>query len=342
MTGNGTLTTPAPRPFLATLAPGDRVDEVFVINNVQLGTTRNGKPFLKMMVADRTARVAAKWWDRGNETLAKLPDPGVVRIQGAMESYQGAPQFVIEKMVSVKPDSVDYADLLPSTTKSIPEMFDAVAGLLRGLQSKTLRAIAEAYLQDEPLMERFRRAPAAMMFHHAYLGGLLDHTLNAMRAADAVCKLYPGLNRDLVVLGIFVHDLAKTWELIYETAFDYTEGGRLVGHIVKSAMWVEEKAIAAEAHLGSPVPPEVVDVLQHIILSHHGELEHGFGSAKSPATPEAWAVHLIENMDAKLTMALVACRGEDATGRWTDYHKALGGKMFRPDVVKELDGASGQ
>lgn len=350
MSDNGQHSSTAPpngsaskrqRRYLADLQPGDRADEIFVIHNVQLGTKRNGEPFLKMLVCDRTARVASKWWDKGQAMLKKLPDPGVVRVRAIMEDFQGAPQLVIEQVFPIRdPAVIDFGELLPSTASDVQAMFAQVQALLRGMSSPTLRAIAQAYLADASLMDSFRRAPAAMMFHHAYLGGLLEHTLAAMRAADALCRLYPRLNRDLVVFGIFLHDLAKTWELRFDTCFDYTDGGRLVGHIVKSAMWLEEKAGTAEHALGRPIPRDVIDLLQHIILSHHGELSQGFGSAKSPASPEAWAVHLIENMDAKLTMALLACRGEDG-GRWTEHHKALGGRLFRPDVVAEADAASG-
>lgn len=326
-----------PRRYLAEMRPGDRADEIFVIHNVQLGKKRNGEPYLKMLVCDRSARVASKWWDKGPAMYEKLPDPGVVRVCGYMEDFQGAQQFVIEQMFPVRdPSRVDFAELLPATDKDINAMFAEVAAILRAMSSPCLRAIAEAYLADEAMMANFRRAPAAMMFHHAYLGGLLEHTLSAMRAAAALCELYPKLNRDVVVFGVFVHDLAKTWELRYDTCFDYTDGGKLVGHIVKSALWLEEKAALAEGHLGSVIPREVIDVLQHIILSHHGEHELGFGSAKSPASPEAVAVHMIENLDAKLTMALLACR-DDKGGRWSDHLKSFGGKLFRPDVVAEAD-----
>src|SRR5687768_13588984 len=328
------------RRYLSELKPGDRADDIFVITNIQLGTKRNGEPFLKMLVSDRTGRVATKWWDKGQAMLEKLPDPGVVRIKGRMEDFNGAPQFVIDQVFPIGDrNRVDFGELLPSTDKNIDAMFAEVTALLRGMGSPTLRAVAEAYLADAALMDDFRRAPAAMTFHHAYLGGLLEHTLGAMKAASALCGFYPGLNRDLVVLGIFLHDLAKTWELIYDTCFDYSDGGRLIGHIVKSAMWVEEKAREAEKASGRPIPREVVDVLQHIILAHHGEHELGFGSAKSPASPEAWAVHLIENFDAKMTMALAACRWDETGGRWTDHHKALGGRLYRPDVVRAADGA---
>jgi 3'-5' exoribonuclease len=184
-------------------------------------------------------------------------------------------------------------------------------------------------------MNNFCRAPAAMTFHHAYIGGLLEHTLNAMEVADAVCKFYPKLNRDLVVAGIFLHDIAKTWELSYDCSFGYTDGGQLVGHIVKSAMWLEDKAKAAALMLGEPIPRVMIDVLQHIILSHHGEPE--FGAARIPSTPEAIAVHVIENFDAKMMMALSLTRGESANsaegGSWTEYLKAFNGRLYRPDVA---------
>ena len=137
-----------------------------------------------------------------------------------------------------------------------------------------------------------------------------------------------------MVAGIFLHDIAKTWELTYETAFGYSDGGQLIGHIVKAVMWVEEKRRAAETKLGEKIPQPLIDVIQHIILSHHGEAE--FGSPKTPATPEALAVHSLENMDAKLTMALTATRGEQSVGvesNWTEYLKAFGGRMYRPDVA---------
>lgn len=329
------------RRYLSDLQPGDRADEVFVINNVQLGTKRNGEPFLKMLVSDRSGRVATKWWDKGQAMLEKLPDPGIVRIRGRMEDYNGSPQFVIDQLFPITDGKcIDYAELMPATTKDVEAMFHELQGMLGAMSSPTLRALAEAYVADEALMRDFKRAPAAMTFHHAYLGGLLDHTLSAMTAADGLCRLYPQLNRDLVVFGIFLHDLAKTWELTYDTCFDYSDGGRLIGHLVKSAMWVEQKARDAETVTGRAIPRDVVDMLQHIILSHHGEHELGFGSAKSPASPEAWAVHMIENLDAKLTMALAACRDEQAGGgRWTDHHKALGGRLFRPDVVRLADEA---
>ncbi len=262
-----------------------------------------------------------------------MPDGGMLRIRGRVENYQNNLQLIIEQMWPAKEGSFDIADLMPHTERDIDQMCQRLFEICGSIQNRHLAALVRAYLDDEQLMNNFCRAPAAMNFHHAFVGGLLEHTLNAMEVADAVCKFYPKLNRDLVVAGIFLHDLAKTWELSYENAFAYTDGGQLVGHIVKGAIWVEKKAQDAEKILGEPIPQPLIDVVQHIILSHHGEPE--FGAARLPSTPEAIAVHVIENLDAKLMMALALTRGEGerVESNWTEYQKAFNGRLYRPDVA---------
>ena len=321
------------RLYLQKCEPGDTLDDVYVVSNKQLSATTTGKPFIKAFVSDRSAQLTARMWNADRKIFNWMPDNGFLKLRGRVENYQGNLQVIIESVGPAVEGSYDVADLLPHTSKDIPAMSAKVAELLGSVQNRHLSAILQAYLDDATLMADFARAPAAMSFHHAYVGGLLEHTLNAMEVADAVVRFYPGLNRDLVLAGVFLHDIAKTWELRYETAFGYTDGGQLVGHIVKSAMWVEEKARAAEQSLGEHIPRELVDVLQHIILAHHGEYE--FGSPRLPATPEAIAVHMIENMDAKLMMSLTATRGDSSGegGNWTEYVKAFNGKLYRPDVA---------
>jgi 3'-5' exoribonuclease len=328
------------RLYLSGAQAGDLIEDVYVLTNKQLAAASNGTQYMKGLVGDRTCTITARMWKCSRDIFSAIPDNGFIRLRGRVENYQSNLQVIIEQMWPAKPDTFEIADLVPHTTKDIPTMFGKITEILGTIRSKHLKAIIDAYLADEKLMVDFRRAPAAMNFHHAFLGGLLEHTLNAVEVADAVCGFYKGLNRDLVIAGIFLHDIAKTWELTYETAFGYSDGGQLIGHIVKAAMWIEEKRKVAEAKIGEPIPQPLVDVLQHIILSHHGEME--FGSPKVPATPEALAVHAIENMDAKLTMALTACRGEAAVGiesNWTEYMKAFSGKMYRPDVAPADIGA---
>lgn len=320
--------------FLRDANPGDLIDDVYVVSGKQLSTTSTGKQFIKAFVSDRTQQVVARIWNASRDMFNTMPESGFLRLRGRVENYQNNLQVIIEQMWPAKEGTYQISDLLPHTTKDIPAMCTKLNELLQSIQNRYVAAIVDAYLGDDALMKNFCRAPAAMSFHHAFLGGLLEHTLNAVEVADAIVRFYPGLNRDILLAGIFLHDIAKTWELAYETAFGYTDGGQLVGHVVKSALWLEEKAREAEKILGEPMPRQIVDVLQHIILSHHGLPE--FGAAKLPSTPEAIAVHMIENMDAKLMMALSATRGEGGAGcegNWTEYLKSMGGRLYRPDVA---------
>ncbi|HEX8340042.1 MAG TPA: HD domain-containing protein [Tepidisphaeraceae bacterium] len=319
--------------FLRTAAAGDPVNDVYVVTGKQIALTASGKHYIKCFVGDKTCQCTARMWNATREIFLQLPDSGFVHVRGRVENYQNNNQVIIEQWSPAQDSTYHLGDLLPHTTKDVAAMFGRVMALCESMRNRHLKGLLKAFTDDVVLMDNFRRAPAAMSFHHAYIGGLLEHTLNAMETGDALSRFHPRLNRDLVVAGIFLHDLAKTWELKYENAFAYTDGGQLVGHVVKIAMWVEDKARIAAAALGEPIPRPLIDVLQHIMLSHHGEPE--FGAAKVPATPEAIAVHMIENMDAKLTMALAHTRDEGlpGDGNWTEYLKMFSVRMYKPDVA---------
>ena len=309
------------------------VEDVFCVSGKQFSAASNGSHFIKLLVSDRTSQINARQWKATRETFNSLPEAGFTRLRGKVENYQNNLQLIVEQFWPAREGTYDIGDLLPHTDKDIPTMCRKMCEMLGSIQNRHVSAIVQAYLDDEMLMKNLCKAPAAQSFHHAFIGGLLEHTLNAIEVGDAIVKFYPGLNRDLVIAGIFLHDIAKTWELSYDSAFGYTDGGQLVGHIVKSAMWLEHKVKEAEQMLGEKIPLALVDVLQHIIISHHGVPE--FGAVKVPATPEAIAVHHIENMDAKLMTALAATRNrrQEGEGNWTEYLKAFGGRLYRPDVA---------
>ena len=329
------------RLFLRDCVPGDVVEDVYILSGKQFSATTTGKFFIKAFVSDRTCQVTARMWNATREIFNAMPESGYLRIRGRIENYQNNLQFIVEQMWPAKEGTFDMGDLMPHTARDIDGMCQRLFEVCGSIQNRHVAAIVQAYLDDEELMNSFAKAPAAMNFHHAFIGGLLEHTLNSMEVADAIAKFYPGLNRDVLLAGIFLHDIAKIWELKYDCVFGYSDGGQLVGHIVKSAIWVEQKAKAAEQTLGERIPQALVDVLQHIIISHHGVPE--FGAIKPPSTPEALAVHAIENLDAKLMMALSATRGESngaTEGNWTEYMKAFGGRLYRPDVApaEAIDG----
>ena len=331
--------TTSDRIYLRDLAAAQLIQGVFAIHNCQLGMTRTGKPYLRCLVGDRTARRPGRMWNATEELYARLPTDGFVYLEGETQPYQGQMQVIIHSIEPYTPTSTELRHLLPCTDQDVDRMFADLVKLIGTLEHPAMKCLAERYLEDGELMDRFCQAPAAMSLHHACLGGLLEHTLAVMRLAEQVLPLYPKLNRDIVLMGLFIHDMGKCAEQTWEQGFGYSTDGQLVGHIARGVIWLEEKAKACE-QLDEPVkvPEPLLRVLHHIILSHHGQPE--FGALKLPATPEALAVSLLDNLDAKMEMALTAARTEpteaeaaaDLGGDFTEKIWALGNtRFYRPD-----------
>jgi len=319
---------------------GAYINAPFAINNCQLGTTKNGKPFLKGVLSDKTGRAPIRKWTTSQEEFDALPTDGFVWVEGNTQPYQGELQIIVQQITPYEPTDRELAELLPATKENVNAMFAEVMGFLNSLENPAIGALRDRYLEDGDLMDKFCQAPAAQMLHHAFLGGLLEHTRNLMRLADSICPIYPKISRDIVMFGLFLHDLGKCYELTWRKGFGYTTDGQLIGHIVRGAIVLEEKAKAcATAEEPVQIPVELLTVLQHIILSHHGEPE--YGAAKIPATPEAILINMIDNIDAKMNMTLDVCRAEDQAdaeslgGDFTEKMWALNNvRLYRPDPTK--------
>ncbi|MDX2114319.1 MAG: HD domain-containing protein [Planctomycetota bacterium] len=336
-TSNVNAESAANRKFIREMGTSERFAGCFCISNAQLAVTKNGEPYLACLLSDRTGQVPGRRWSFSAEEFQRLPVEGFVYAEGRTQPFKGELQLIIEHIRVLEPTAEQLRDLLPASERPVDEMFGELTAILSTLKHPAMQELARAYLGDEMLMQQFKQAPAAKMMHHAYLGGLLEHTLTLLKLADAVCPLYPKLNRDIVLMGLFLHDLGKTREISYEGAFAYTDRGELVGHIVDGAIMLHDKAQQVMRGAGVRFPRHAILVLQHIILSHHGQAE--FGAAKLPATPEAILVALLDNLDAKTTIALTAARPEraraaDLGGNFTEKQWALDGiKLFRPDPL---------
>jgi 3'-5' exoribonuclease len=332
-------TTVSDRVYIRDLKAAQNIDGVFAVQNCQLGKTKNGKPFIKCLLADKTGRTPGRMWNTSEEQFQTLPTDGFVWIAGQTQPYQGEMQIIIQDIRPYEPSAADLTELLPSTEYDIDQMFAEVLAFLQSLEHPAIKELANRYLEDGDLMDKFCKAPAAMTLHHAYLGGLLEHTLGLMKLANAFCPLYPKLNRDIILFGLFLHDMGKCDELTWENGFGYSDDGQLVGHIARGAIWLEQKAQACE-QAGTKVPSAILKVLTHIILSHHGVPE--YGALKIPATPEAIAISLLDNLDAKLNMALTAARSDDGKpadlgGDFTEKIWALDTRLYRPDPTTVPD-----
>jgi len=324
---------PRPRKFINQLAAGDLLeDQVFLIDAKDLRTTTNGSLYIHAVLRDRTGQLLARVWQATEPMFQQMPEGGFMRFKGRVENYKGALQFIIDAMRPADPAGIDLADFMPRTSRDIEAMFERVKEILRGIRNPHLLALVAQFVRDEPLMERFRKAPAAVQMHHAYIGGLLEHTCNLLELVLLVVPRYPMVSLDLMLAGALLHDLGKTAELTYETSFQYTDEGQLVGHIVKAIVWIEEKIKAVEQETGRAFPADLRAALEHIVLSHHGQYE--FGSPKLPAMPEAVALHYLDNLDAKLQMFKERIEADpDQASDWTEYVRALETKIYKKDVV---------
>lgn len=320
---------------LRNLPANGYVDGVYSLLNPQIGTTRAGKPYLKCLLRDATGEAPARQWTFEESMMPELESTGFVWIAGHTQMYNGQAQIILEQIKPVEVTDEQIAALLPCTSMDINAMFAEVHSILSTLAHPAMKALADAYLKDEDLMERFRRAPAAMSLHHAWIGGLLEHTLQLLKLADLMLPLYPKLNRDIVIMGLFLHDLAKTAELTWDKGFNYTADGNLIGHVVRGAIWLQIKAAIA-GKSGHKLPPAALRVLQHIIISHHGSLE--FGAAKLPSTPEAIFISQLDDLDAKTALSLTHTREQgappvEAAAEFTDKVWALQTRLYCPDPL---------
>lgn len=322
---------------LSEVQPNSYVEGVYSLQNPQVGTTRAGKPYLKCLLRDASSEAAARLWTFDEKSLSTLNSTGFVWIAGHSQLYNGQVQIILEQIRPIEISEDEIRALMPTTKHDINKMFDEAKSIMESLEHPAMNALADAYLADDDLMANFRLAPAAMNLHHAWIGGLLEHTLQLLKIAESVLPLFPDLNRDLVLMGLFLHDLGKTAELTWEKGFNYTADGNLIGHLVRGAIWLQFKAAMAAKQSGHRLPTEALRVLQHIIVSHHGVPE--FGAAKYPSTPEAVFISLLDNLDAKTQMALTAAKRdnaitEDTRGEFTDKIWSLDTRIYWKDPLK--------
>ena len=327
------------RVSISQLRPGDRANQVFLVASRELRQAKTGKPYIQATLQDSTGQIKAVMWDAGQAVVADMAPETFIKAQVRVEQYQGAPQVVIESFDPIGQDQIDLADFLLHTDKDVAELWKNTLDHLRKVKDKTLLQLIKQFIDDKELIERFKSAPAAMSMHHAYVGGLIEHTENMLASALRILPGYPQLNADLVLTGVFLHDIGKTAELTYTTSINYTDPGQLVGHLVQGVLMLQEKARLAAQVLGVEFPQKTLDQLIHIILSHHGQYE--FGSPVLPATAEALAVHYLDNLDAKLNAlhgALAGLGPED--GNWTSFLKAFERRMYRGSDFSPQDTSS--
>ena len=275
-----------------------------------------------MTLGDRTGDVSSLAWERA-ESLAKVCEPGaVVRIGGHVQQYQGRTQVVFRRAETVDASEVDSALFVRSSSVDADVLWQKMQDLIGAMENANLKQLLFRIFSDPEIEERFKVSPAAKTMHHAFRSGLLEHTVSAAGAALALVTHY-GLNRDLVLAGVLLHDLGKIWELETENSIEYTDDGRLIGHLAMEALFVDRMIGELE-----DFPSELRKQLLHILLSHHGE--YAYGSPRRPKTPEAMLVHMVDNLDARLAGMFEAIDQDgDSDQAWSGFSRMLERNVYR-------------
>ena len=309
-------------------AEGDTVDQPLLVREKQVRTNRNGNSYLQLELMDRTAAISARYWNVGEQESRSFEPGDFLLIRGKIQVFQGQLQLIVNTFKRCDPAELDLSDFVPSTPKDVNILLTDLRALLGKVKQPHLKTLVQTFLADAVFMRQFSRVPAGVRHHHAYIGGLLEHVVNLLKVFDRIADLYPELDPDVMRLGIFLHDVGKVRELRYERDFSYSDEGQLLGHLVLGVEMLTEKLSETAGLLGEPVPSHLVDHLKHLIVSHHGTYE--FGSPRLPMTPEAIALHHLDNLDAK-THSFARTIKDDVGGdpRWTTFDPKSNRKLFK-------------
>ena len=307
--------------YLKDYKEGDRMSDIYLCKHKQSAVTKNGKPYDNVILQDKTGTMDAKVWDPNSAGIEEFDSLDYIEVFGEVNSFQGALQVNVKRVRCCQEGEYDPADYLPVSSKNTETMMKELLGYIDSIQNAHLKELLQAFfIKDTEFAKAFSRSSAAKTVHHAFMGGLLEHTLNVTKLCDYYCGQYPLLKRDLLISAAICHDIGKTRELSAFPQNDYTDEGQFLGHIIIGTEMVGEKIREIK-----DFPNVLASELKHCILSHHGEYE--FGSPKKPAIMEAVALNFADNTDAKLQTFTELMNGTNETG-WLGFNR-----LFESNVI---------
>jgi 3'-5' exoribonuclease len=324
------IMTDEQRVWIKDLRAGSDIEEVYAVRAADVRQRRGGGPYMAATLGDRTGEVTALVWQNVDRFRGVLEPGNVVAVKGQVQRYNQQLQIVVRQAEAVPEASVDEKLFLRSSSVDPTLLWKRLMETIEDVGDPDLRQLLLRVFSDPEVEERFRVAPAARSMHHAFRSGLLEHTVSVAEIARLLSGHYD-LDNDLVIAGALLHDLGKIWELEIGPSIEYTDDGRLIGHLPMETLFVEKKIGELENF-----PRETRRQLLHILLSHHGE--YGFGSPRRPKTPEALLVHTADNLDSKMAGMLeaIAAEGSDDAA-WTPYSRILERHIYRRRLHTEDD-----
>ena len=300
------------------------ITSLFVVALKQVKSKKSGELYLSLVLADRSGQVQANMWDNVAEAISGFEQDDFVKVKGVVHKYNGRWQLTVHKMRKLGESEIDYSDYLPKTSKDIEQLWQTLCSFVESFQNPWLKSLIKEFIADEALVAAYKTAPAAKTLHHAFVGGLLDHVVSLFTVCDLASRNYPQVNRDLLLSGVFLHDIGKLHELTYQRSIAYTTKGQLLGHMIIELEMLHDKI----AHVPG-FPEELKVLLEHLIISHHGEYE--FGSPKLPMFPEALMLHYMDDLDSKMeSMRAQFEREAEFDSPWTSYNPSLARPLLNP------------
>jgi 3'-5' exoribonuclease len=312
-------------PYVGDLAPNEAITAIFLVLSKEIRQKKTGEPYLSLHLADKTGEVEAKMWDNVAEVMDTFDRDDFVKVKGLVQVYQNRSQFTIHRVRRVEEDEVDLADFFPCSERDPEEMYAELRGIISGLQNQHLRALLESVFDDAPTAALYKMAPAAKTIHHACRGGLIEHVLSMCTLARFTAAHYKNIDLELLLTGVMLHDIGKIEELTYARSFGYSAAGQLLGHIVLGL-----RLLGAKFEKLPNFPPKLRMLVEHLIISHHGELE--YGSPKVPEFAEAVLLHHLDNMDSKMeTVRNALQRDKSVEGEFTGWVAPLERVLLKKD-----------
>jgi 3'-5' exoribonuclease len=311
--------SPEKTAFVNQIKEGQAIEETFLVRDMSRAETRSGKPYLMLTLMDRTGEIGARLWENADAFLQACEPGNLVLVKGLAQEYRGTLQLKIDSVLPADKNEADMELYLQGAKRNIAEMARELTAMANKVQDPFYRKLLRKFFkEDSSFFQEFQHAPAAKSMHHAYLGGLLEHTLAVAKLAGLIGDCYPALDRDLLMTGALLHDIGKIRELASSTfPFEYTTRGRLEGHLVIGAQMIQEKIMTLP-----DFPEDLATRLQHLILSHHGRYE--FGSPALPMISEAFVLNFLDDLDAKLNfLSRLEEQAPEPGYQWTDFQRTL-------------------
>jgi len=317
--------------FISEIKKNSSTEGVFLVKEKHMGVTKNGAPYLSLKLMDRTGEINARVWDEAEKFEQIFERNDFIMVSSRSSIYQGGMQLTITNLKKCEEQEVDLEDFLPGPPFSTEDMFNELKFITDDIRDEYLKTLLKLFFEDEKFVKNFKLAPAAKALHHVYLGGLLEHSLTVARLARMISNNYDDINSDLLITGAILHDIGKVHELSYLKVFDYTDVGRLLGHITIGVGMVEEKMSAIPGF-----PSDLKILLKHMILSHHGEYE--YGSPRRPKTLEALILYYLDDLDAKVNgfQQFIAKENENHSN-WSKYHKLFDRYLFKQSYTSKKE-----